>query len=38
MFYIVCDGIKEFEYKFDEKIYDDAIKQNTKLLKSWRIL
>ena len=36
--YIVCDRIKDFEYKFDEKIYDDAIKQNTILLKSWRIL
>jgi hypothetical protein len=36
--YIVCDRIKDFEYKFDEKIYNDAVKQNKKLLKSWKIL
>jgi hypothetical protein len=36
--YIVCDRIKDFEYKFDTKIYDDAMKKNTELLKSWRIL
>jgi hypothetical protein len=36
--YVVCHRIKGFEYKFDKNIYNDAVKQNTKLLQSWKIL
>jgi hypothetical protein len=36
--YVVCHRIKGFEYKFDKNIYNDAMKKNTKLLQSWKIL
>jgi len=35
---IICDRIKNNEYSIDEKIYEEALIKQTKILKSWKIL
>ena len=36
--YFVCERIKNNEYSIDEKIYNEAVKEKTKLLQYWKIL
>jgi hypothetical protein len=35
---IICERIKNEEYSFDAKIYEEAVTTKTKLLKSWKII